>query len=1354
MKSRAPKAFACISLLLVTARAEVVINELHYDPADKTVPLEFVELHNTAATNVSLSGWHLTSGIDFVFPSGAQIPARGFLVVAENPAALQTAFNVPALGPFAGSLSNEGERLVLRDAAGATVDEVTYGVGFPWPTASRGAGASLELLHPALDNDLAGSWRASQTTATVPESQIFLSPADPSWRYRKGTSEPATTTGAWRQLGFPEDASWLTGQTAIGYGDGDDNTVLPDMLDNYTSIYLRHNFVAQKIPAVLQLNVTIDDGFVAWINGIEVARFNVNEPSPAFNSSASGSSEAAWQTFLLSNISMLRAGTNLLAIHVLNQSLGSSDLTIDAELRTPDPSAVKGRPTPGRANSVLLPNASTAAPLVRQVAHTPQQPTNAQPVTISAKVTDLDGVAQVNLSYQVVRPGQYVRKSDAAYNNNWITLPMTDDGAHGTNGDLVAGDSIYTVLLPASVSVHRTLVRYRIVATDTLNNALQVPYPDDESPNFAFFVYDGAPGWRGASKPGTTPVRDFPRELMNSLPIYHLLANQTDVSNSQWNGSYDTVRMWGTLVYDGEVYDHVQFHNRGEGSTYNTGKNKWRFHFNRARDFKPRDNYGRRYKADWNSMNFDACASPWAAVNRGMAGLDEAISYRLYELAGVPSSKTHYLHFRVIDNAVEASPTSQYEGDLWGLYLAVEQPDGRFLDERGLPDGNVYKIEGGGDKKNQGATQATNTSDWNAFSSASRGSQTEAWWRTNMNMPVFYSFHAMNRVTGNVDLRQGYNHYFYHHPDGRWMIMPWDMDMMFIAETHWPGIVDQNNSLARPALALEFKNRCREILDLMCSDANVDGGQVGQLIDEFAEIVNPRTLPLTWADVDEAMWNWNPQTRGANQPSGQTDHKGNFYRTPFTDSRMGGNWIRTLATPNHEGFVKFIRDYTTDTDPNAFTIGDGDQRGYGFNFLEREATDPAIPNRPAISFAGAPNFPVNGLRFQCSPFSDPQGADTFASLRWRLAEIYSPTASNYVTGEPRKYELTAAWESPEITNFSSEFVFPLTAARPGLTYRARVQMKDNTGRWSRWSEPVQFTAAGADLSIFTNSIAITEILYAPSAPSATEAAAGYTASDFEFIEIKNLTDTELDLTGLRFTKGIDWDFVQGATLPARAYAIIARNAAALTLRYGTNLLILGSYTPDSLANEGENVKLSYGAGAALHEFSYEPTLPWPNTTNGRSIVLIAPEKYPDPRDPLQWRPSLAPGGSPGTNDSQSFTQWKAAHGIQNDLDDADGDGLNALIEYAIGSDPAFASSENAPLFSYEKSLLTLAVHRDLKSDDVRHFIESSTDLETWMLSTNIITAMNITGATQQITCELPMAQSRQVMFFRVSFRPR
>ena len=63
----------------------------------------------------------------------------------------------------------------------------------------------------------------------------------------------------------------------------------------------------------------------------------------------------------------------------------------------------------------------------------------------------------------------------------------------------------------------------------------------------------------------------------------------------------------------------------------------------------------------------------------------------------------------------------------------------------------------------------------------------------------------------------------YHAPDGHWQIIPWDLDMMYIAETHQTGSTYFSTYLSNarlvPALELEFKNRARELLDLMFSDA-------------------------------------------------------------------------------------------------------------------------------------------------------------------------------------------------------------------------------------------------------------------------------------------------------------------------------------------------------------------------------------------------------------------------------------------------------------------------------------------------------------------------------------------------------
>src|SRR5439155_7141151 len=206
--------------------------------------------------------------------------------------------------------------------------------------------------------------------------------------------------------------------------------------------------------------------------------------------------DASYNRFDLSSPrSYLVPGTNIIAIQVANSSLvASSDFYLDLRLLGMIGPSRHG-PTPGAINSVY---ATNLPPAVRQVEHSPNQAVSGQPVRITAKITDTEGVSAVLLQYQIVDPGNYLELTDAAYTNNWTSTPMSDSG---TDGDELAGDGVYTAALPGSLQTHRRLVRYRIRATDTTGLSVTVPYADDPQPNFAYFVYDGVPAWTGAVQP-------------------------------------------------------------------------------------------------------------------------------------------------------------------------------------------------------------------------------------------------------------------------------------------------------------------------------------------------------------------------------------------------------------------------------------------------------------------------------------------------------------------------------------------------------------------------------------------------------------------------------------------------------------------------------------------------------------------------------------------------------------------------------------------------------------------------------------------------------------------------------------
>lgn len=147
--------------------------------------------------------------------------------------------------------------------------------------------------------------------------------ANNSFKYLEAISEPPSD---WTSAEF-SDVLWSSGIGGIGYDDGDDQTVIEPV----NSLYLRKEFNVSDVSNItdLILNIDYDDAFVAYLNGIEVARsFNVTENNPTFNSTLSVDREATG-SFEYHNVSkdLLVNGLNILAIQIINMSITSSDLS-------------------------------------------------------------------------------------------------------------------------------------------------------------------------------------------------------------------------------------------------------------------------------------------------------------------------------------------------------------------------------------------------------------------------------------------------------------------------------------------------------------------------------------------------------------------------------------------------------------------------------------------------------------------------------------------------------------------------------------------------------------------------------------------------------------------------------------------------------------------------------------------------------------------------------------------------------------------------------------------------------------------------------------------------------------------
>ena len=1350
-----------VALPVVAATANVVINEIHYNP-DGNTRTEFIELHNPTAAAVDLAGWRFSDGITFTFAAGTTIAAGGYVVVASDPAVFQAEYGFTPLGPYEGGFASEGEKVELRDAGGTVADGVEYQPEFPWPVgAGGGNGPSMELVHPSLDNNLGGSWRSSASSASYSELTLIPAAAE-GWRWRPGTSEASSPTSAWRQNGFAEDATWTTFRAPIGFGgiSGSGgtlplNTTISGMRYNYLSIFARKTFTIApgEIPASLLLRYCNDDGILVWINGTLVAQrlMATTEPTIATDATTWQDPEGLWYEVDVTNAAtFLVEGTNTLAVQLVNDKLDSSDLGLDLELVRPAASTVL-RPTPGARNTVF---SATVPPQIRQVAHHPRQPKSTEAVTVTAKVTDPQGVGQVQLLYQVVAPGDFIparfprtrdqiladprgeRPANPAFEDpaNWTGVAMVDDGS---GADAVAGDSVFTATVPAQA--HRTLVRYRIAATDLGGASLRVPYADDPSLNFAWFVYDGVPDYV-ASAASVAPGgagKVWPKQLLTSVPVYHWLIRAQDMAAlnayNSWeqfpNTGDDTVLAarraedWeGAFVYDGIVYDHVGTRLRGGNSRYGdydgrfpNGKRHYKFQFNDGHRFQARDERGRPYPQKWKSLAFNKMFGTKGGNGWGMP---EEIGATLWSAFGVPAASTHWFHFRVIDGAAEAP--DQYNGDFWGLYQVVEEYEGTFLEARGLAKGNLYKMsdwiwDADRQRRYQCPDMVRDGSEFNNIRDNTHPGQSAVWLQQYVNCDKWFRYSAVAEAIRHYDIfpyiEEGARHAmkniaWYFEPAGSdparglcwWLPYDWDASFGPNFNNGWDHV---NNTIYgwdtstssmpagftyidKPQLKLEHRNVLREFRDLVWQPDQVNG-----LIDDRARVI----AGLSKADQDR--WRNAPVAAGS-----------------ALDDPLEGK-VADMKRFCFEGWVR---------DDNTGPAVPGGRDSY----LDSKADAPdtgLLPTTPTISYAGEPGFPVNGLVFQAGAFSDPQGAGTFAAMAWRVGEIEDPTAPAYDPDNDFILEAVPVWESGALPTYQGQVTVPGGTCQAGHSYRARVRMQDGSGRWSHWSAPVEFTATAASgVEDLAGNLVVSEIHYHPlEAATPAEQAAGTDKNDFEFIELRNISPSlTLDLAQVAFTTGITFSFAGSAvtSLAPGAHVVVVKNAAAFAARYGTALPVAGAY-PNSLDNAGERIVLAAG-GTVLRDFTYDDAAPWPAAADGSgpSLVLRDPLSNPDHGVAANWRASVLVGGSPGADDTP-FAFWMARQGIVDPAGDPDGDGLGHALVYALGGDLLAGPSLALPVAGVwvdpegGSPHLSLSYRCRPASAGVRCVVEVSPDLVDW-----------------------------------------
>lgn len=201
----------------------VVINEVHYHPADELTESEWIEIRCLHGVDVDISGWQLEGGVNYTFPAGTVINGRAFLVVAQNPSALP---GVSALGPWTGKLDNGGEEIRLVNNSERVIDRISYSDDGDWPVGPDGGGVTLARRVQTAAASGPAAWAASNQLGGTPGNSNFLdgdsTPTvtkpvlidSAAWKFNDTNVAPAA---GWQATGY-NDTAWSTGRALFYNG--------------------------------------------------------------------------------------------------------------------------------------------------------------------------------------------------------------------------------------------------------------------------------------------------------------------------------------------------------------------------------------------------------------------------------------------------------------------------------------------------------------------------------------------------------------------------------------------------------------------------------------------------------------------------------------------------------------------------------------------------------------------------------------------------------------------------------------------------------------------------------------------------------------------------------------------------------------------------------------------------------------------------------------------------------------------------------------------------------------------------------------------------------------------------------
>lgn len=1310
-----PAALALLAGAVWPCAGQVVISEFMADNVTTVFVDEdddhedWLELHNTSTNaTVSLNGWFLRDGGDtWRFPLASPAVSLGpdaRLRVwcsgkdrRADAARLHTSFK----------LSRTGEYLALLRPDGLTVEHA-YAPAYPVQYANRsyglpGTDAWQPLVGPA---EGAASYtlaaRARVPSSSAQQNDLWRTAGfnDSGWTARSIGLEGGILKG----IGFDTTGarSYLVHSAGRIQTSGDGE----QMYNVRASVHLRFPFTVADAAQVrqLQLRARYEDGFIAYVNGQKVLEAAA-PASPAFNSaSTSDREDDQCEDFDLFNLPGAQAhlvtGANVLAIQGLNNASNNTlfVMTPWLEARMPAPGVTNTvgylqQPTPGADNTTVI---TALGPDITLTTRNPPRPaaSAAAPFTVTTRVAaTLRPVQSVTL--------RYVRMFDQAAGAE-NSLAMLDNG---TGGDLVAGDGVYTGLIPGSFMqtiATGQMLRWRVVAQDTAGNvSTDPPYLDPRNSDRYFGVITRTPG------------------VVSNLPVLHWLASAQSTHNGQTNHNFSQAASnsrtasTGCFYYqepgaaEGRFHDNVRFSLHGQ-STGGFDKKSQNVNFNRDNPF-----VWRTGEAPVGSVNL---LSNYADKSR----IRNTLAWEFWNATRHPS---HWCQPVRVQQVIPATVAGGESAQFYGIWDMTEDGNADFLDRVGLDrDGALYKCYNSLDNATQTASNASGvekkTREWEDFSDlaalvtalnpSNSMSARRQWTYDNVDVPALVNLLAMHLFIRSNDMGHK-NYYIYRDTNGsrEWTLLPWDQDLSFghtwvSGPSYFDDDIDSarglvsgstaNNRLMRlisadhassPELAAMYLRRLRTLMDTWLGPDTAPVAHFEGRVAHWLDVMDPNpgnyAAGTDDADLDYRKWGFWTDGSGSNRlytAAGAADHFLRAHGLRITSSN---------PVPPYPGAAPYA---TYGTDPvhhstlPAFLPG---RRSY---LYRTDASRPMLGTLviPAAQ-PPAPALVIESVNF--NPGAAGQDGEYFILRNpsaaavdisdWRLAGEIEHT---FRPGTVIPGAGTATSDGA-----SSAWVNQLVVAKKAEAFRARaVSPKAGEYRHVQGGYKGQLSARGGVIQLLrpldrlnlTNSLyavvatnlyagaptgaqlglRVSELMFNPAPPTQAESllAPGAAAGDFEFIELVNAGATTLALAGASFARGVDFVFPSSpvSTLAAGGRRLIVSNLTAFRARYGGGLdgIILGEYE-GSLDNAGEELQLLDAAGEVVLEFTYGDD--WHPPADGAGYSLVTRDEATAHNRfgrPVSWFASGAGGGTPGADDaaySQSFAGWRWDHFAEADV---------------------------------------------------------------------------------------------------------